>query len=359
MDNIHIPKEWEQIADQIKYTTKTCIVIGKTDSGKSTFCKFLIHYWASSGICVGYVDSDLGQSTIGLPATVAVKTFPAPYQRIAHSGFTDFHFVGNTSPEGFLLQTLHAVRLMVKKSYHCGAEITLVDTTGFVDGPVARVLKLHKIEMLSPQWIIALQADDEIEHLLKGYEKMGKQVIRLARPEHVIARSQSERQIYRAKKYRDYFTPAKIRQHPLREVTFPSCILGTGQRVDINTLPERIFLKNPEYLYLEKCGTELLIIADRPDVQMPFYELKKFLDVTSVLYINRLELKHLLVGLGDKDGNTLGLGTIINLDPVADELTLFTPVQDIHKIVTIHPGALKIEEGERETGKVRAIHYVR
>ena len=62
---------------------------------------------------------------------------------------------------------------MVDKSHQQGSQITLVDTTGFIEGPVARIFKLHKIEMLRPQWIVALQAEDEMEHLLSGYEKNG------------------------------------------------------------------------------------------------------------------------------------------------------------------------------------------
>ena len=70
MNNIDIPEDWERVADRIKQDTEIGIVIGKIDSGKTTLCKFLIHKWTASGIRVGYVDSDLGQSTLGPPATV-------------------------------------------------------------------------------------------------------------------------------------------------------------------------------------------------------------------------------------------------------------------------------------------------
>ena len=52
---------------------------------------------------------------------------------------------------------------MVGKSHQQGSQITLVDTTGFIEGHVARIFKLHKIEMLRPQWIVALQAEDEMK----------------------------------------------------------------------------------------------------------------------------------------------------------------------------------------------------
>ncbi|MGQ3686383.1 MAG: Clp1/GlmU family protein [Candidatus Loosdrechtia sp.] len=359
MDNICIPPEWKQAAEKIKYNTKICIVLGRTDSGKSTLCKFLVHHWTSSGIRVGYVDSDLGQSTIGQPATVAVKIFSNPPKPDEYLHFTSFHFVGNTSPEGFLLQTLHAIKLTVEKSHQYGAEITLVDTTGFVDGPVARILKLYKIEMLKPQWIIALQKKEEIEHLLKGYEKMGREVIRLACSKMVVTRSQVERLDYRNQKYKDYFKEAKPVVCSIHKVAFPFCILGTGQRVFPHELPEKIQGKIAiNYPYLEKCGSELLIIADRPDEELPFCELKKIFGVTSVVFIDKSEIKNLLVGLNDDNNNTLGLGVIVDLNPQSNKLTLFTPVLNTDGIGEVHLGAIKIVEGKREGGRLRVLQYL-
>lgn len=358
MDNICISKEWELVADRIKQNAKTCIVLGSVNSGKSTFCKFLVQKWTASKICVGYIDSDLGQSTLGLPTTVSMKVFRDPPYPDDYSRPNGLHFVGNTSPEGFLLQTLHALRIMVDTCFQQGSEIALIDTTGFIDGPVARILKFYKIEMLKPQWIIALQAQGEIEHLLRGYERMGWRIIRLASSKQVIVRSQAERQKYRSEKYRAYFKRAMVIQYPVTKLVFPSSILGAGQRVYPADVPKEILANSSDYWYMEKSGSELLIVADHADTILPADKLKKFFGIATVICINKSELKDLLVGLHDRRNNTLGLGTIVDLDPTTETLTLFTPVQDTHKIVTVHLGALKIEQGGNETGKIRVIRYV-
>jgi len=300
----------------------------------------------------------LGQSTIGPPTTVGLKIFNTPPNQHDYSNLFDLHFVGNTSPEGFLLQILHAVKRMVDKSHQQGSQITLVDTTGFIDGPVARIFKLCKIEMLRPQWIVALQAEDEMEHLLRGYEKMGWRVIRLTCSKQVVTRSQAERQKYRNERYKAYFKSAKVIDCPIYTVVFPSCILGTGQRINPLTLPKETYMSDTKYLYIEKCGSELLIIVDRLVESTPFYKIKEYLGVTSIACIERFELKDLLVGLNDRDDNTLGLGTIIDLDPLDDKLTLFTPVQDIHKVTTIYLGNVQVEQGEKECGKIRPVRYL-
>ncbi len=362
MNTIDIPREWEQAADRIKQDAKTsvltCIVTGKNDSGKSTLCKYLVHTWTASEIRVGYVDSDVGQSTIGPPATVGLTIFNTSPVQHDYSNFLELHFVGNTSPEGFLLQTLHAVKRMVDKSHQQGSQITLVDTTGFIDGPVARIFKLHKIEMLRPQWVVALQAEDEMEHLLRGYEKMGWRVIRLVSSKQVAARSQAERQKYRNEQYKAYFKSARVMNCPIHKVVFPSGILGTGQRINPLELPKETSMPDTKYLYVEKCGSALLIVVDRLIESMDFYKIKEYFGVTSIACMERVELKDLLVGMNDRDGNTLGLGTIIDLDPLDDKLTLFTPVQDIHKVTAIYLGNVKVVQGEKECGKMRPVRYL-
>ena len=247
---------------------------------------------------------------------------------------------------------------MADKSHQQGSQITLVDTTGFIDGPVARVFKLHKIEMLRSQWIIALQAGDEMEHLLRGYEKMGWRVIRLTCSKQVVTRSQAERQKYRNERYKAYFKSAKVIDFPIHTVVFPSCILGTGQRINPLELPKETYMSDTKYLYIEKCGSELLIVVDRLVESVSFYKLKEYFSVTSIACIERVEIKDLIVGLNDKGDNTLGLGTIIDLDPLDDKLTLFTPVQDIYKVTAIYLGNIKVAQGEKERGKIRPVRYL-
>ena len=91
---------------------------------------------------------------------------------------------------------------------------------------------------------------------------------------------------------------------------------------------------------------------------MSFYKQKDYFGVTLIVLIERRALKDILVGLNDKDNNTLNIGTIIDLDPFAGKLTLFTPVHDIHRVTTIRLGAVKLERGEREYGKARVIQYL-
>ncbi|MCF6147929.1 MAG: hypothetical protein E3K37_04640 [Candidatus Kuenenia sp.] len=357
-DSIDVPKEWEIAAGLIQQEVKTCLVMGKGGSGKTTLCKYLVQKWTESRKCVGYVDSDVGQSTIGPPATVGLKVFHNTETILDQAVPTAIHFVGNISPPGFLLQTLAAVKAMTEESYRQGAEVTIIDTTGFIDGPVARVLKYHKVEMLHPQYIIALQAENETEHLLKGYEKSGQKILRLPCSARASIRSQEERRRYRQEKFKEHFKIAEKVTCSLSKLVFPSCIIGTGQKISRDKLPNNDSLCGLENMYFEKCGTELLVLSDHFGCSLPIAEIKMFFGVSSIIHIATHELKNLLAGLSDKNNNTLGIGTIIDLNISQNQISFFTPVKNCDALSIVHFGALKIEHDGRESEKLRLIRYL-
>ena len=92
---------WKSVVDKIMTTGRVVMVIGRVDTGKSTFCRHLASVAIKRGLKVGIVDADVGQSWIGPPTTVGMKIFtqdPAP------ALFPDsFYFVGSVSPERHLL----------------------------------------------------------------------------------------------------------------------------------------------------------------------------------------------------------------------------------------------------------------
>lgn len=67
---MHLPAEWQQSADRIVAQAAPglrVIVVGVTDTGKSTFCRYLASCLVEAGIEVSLVDADVGHCTIGPP----------------------------------------------------------------------------------------------------------------------------------------------------------------------------------------------------------------------------------------------------------------------------------------------------
>ncbi len=77
VDNTEIipEPEWEYLLGKLIRYKGVALIMGETDSGKSTIARYLIKRLVSKGITVSLVDSDIGQSSLGLPGTISMKVF--------------------------------------------------------------------------------------------------------------------------------------------------------------------------------------------------------------------------------------------------------------------------------------------
>lgn len=65
-DYLHIPVAWERSAKRILSEGWGCIlVVGATDRGKSSYCKFLVNALLREGRAVSFVDADIGKRMWG------------------------------------------------------------------------------------------------------------------------------------------------------------------------------------------------------------------------------------------------------------------------------------------------------
>ncbi len=56
--------EWERLIEKLIKDKGTVLLLGATDSGKSTLAKYFIKRLVSENIRVSLVDSDVGQSSL-------------------------------------------------------------------------------------------------------------------------------------------------------------------------------------------------------------------------------------------------------------------------------------------------------
>lgn len=216
---ISAPKEWFALLDLLAEEKGMAILLGGTDTGKTTLANFLIFNLCSRGLSVALVDADIGQSTLGPPATIGLSEFKSdPGWKVVLSPPKIF-FVGSTTPEGHFPLHLKGVKKMVDKAISYATDLILVDTTGFVSGEAGKELKRRKIDLISPRFILALQRSDELEPILEPYkENPLYKIFRLPLSEKVRTRPMEERRINRANKFRDYFRDSVIQELAVEEV---------------------------------------------------------------------------------------------------------------------------------------------
>ncbi|HOP41431.1 MAG TPA: polynucleotide 5'-hydroxyl-kinase [Geobacteraceae bacterium] len=161
-DSLTVPEAWPALAPGT--LSDTVLLVGTTDTGKSTLARWLLENACRSGRTAAWLDADLGQSSLGIPGTlnlVIVKgKSSAVVERVSF-------FVGSTSPRGHMLQILTGLRGLRDRARSRGADPIFIDTTGLVaEEAGGGALKEWEVELLQPAVIVALQRARELEHLL-------------------------------------------------------------------------------------------------------------------------------------------------------------------------------------------------
>ena len=290
---ISAPQEWYALLNILEKERGIAIIIGVTDTGKTTLANFLTLNLCQRGLKVALVDADIGQSSLGPPATISFAVFKSDPDWEVVLSPPEIFFVGSTTPEGHFPLYLEGIKRMVGKALSYGTDLILVDTTGLVSGEAGKELKRRKIDLISPRFILALQKSDEIEHILALFQENPLyRILRLPLSEKVRPRSMEERRVNRANKFREYFKDSVIQELAVEQIRIEGEVLDSSGE----TLP---------------------------------------LDWS-------LRINGLLIGLKGNNSDVLALGLIKNYFEEKKLLRVLTPLQDIQKVKTIHLSSLKI-----------------
>lgn len=211
MESLEIPPQWEGLVEKIQDERGTVMVIGASDTGKTTLARFLVRELSRRGEVVSYIDGDMGQSVLGPPTTLGMVRCEGISLHPEKSRPIATYFVGSNSPRGHKLETLVGLGKLLDRSRLDRCTRAVLDTTGYVAGPDALELKYQKMDLLNPRHVVAVQRDKEVEPILKTREKMGtSQIHRLLSSDSVKPRSPEVRRRYRSKRYKDYFEHLRL-----------------------------------------------------------------------------------------------------------------------------------------------------
>jgi polynucleotide 5'-hydroxyl-kinase GRC3/NOL9 len=198
----------------------TVMVIGASDTGKSTLARFLYQSLCRQGRQAAYLDTDVGQSTLGMPTTMAVALAAAPGDdRFPPQGGRASYFVGATTPRGHMLPTVVGAYRLQQKAASLGATAIIVDTTGLVDAAQGgKALKQWKIELLAPSVVVGLQRRQELEAILWPLRRDRRvRSVELPVSPHVVERAREVRIARRRERLTGYFRPARPHLLSLRQ----------------------------------------------------------------------------------------------------------------------------------------------
>ena len=296
---LDLPEAWQQAAEAVQAEGGIVVILGASDAGKTTLLKYLAKTLSNRSLKLAVVDADVGQSTLGPPATISAGVLQAQHQEMEKVDPQEMFFVGSTSPAGYLLEVIVGTNKLVEWTVSLGISHVLVDTTGYIRGEEASRLKFHKINLLRPRHLLVLQQGRELEPLIQPFtDRKSLQIYRLPVSPMVRSRNQTERKAYREKKFRDYFKSASVKLVSTRGLT----------------LVNQSALGGSFGLTLYGGGFP----------------------------------RYLLVGLNDAEYRTLALGIVEAFDSQSQEIFIYTPLQDHTPVRSLTLGSLRVDLNGRE-----------
>lgn len=229
--DISIPREWERI--KLESLKGTIVVIGESDTGKTTFARYLFLQLCRCHSRVAFLDCDVGQSTLGLPTTMNLALSGSQPSLFPPTGETLSYFVGSTSPRGHMLPTVIGAYRLQRKAQELGAEAIVVDTTGLVSREAGGgALKQWKIELLEPSALVGLARGPELEHILWPWRWDKRvRVYDLPVSEYVVEKARARRITNREEKFLRYFQTAHTLTVPFRQVVVFGIEMMAGGRL--------------------------------------------------------------------------------------------------------------------------------
>jgi polynucleotide 5'-hydroxyl-kinase GRC3/NOL9 len=167
-----IPEAWNeplQSIKAIKNKPTVIMIVGKADSGKSSFSTYLVNNLIDGKNKVAVLDGDLGQSDIGPPCTVAYGVTSKQVTEIYELKVSNAFFVGVTSPIQAVTKTLEGLISMHKEIMQkAEADYVIVNTDGWIEGDAAINYKLQLVNQLKPDLVIGIQNQEELKLLLSS-----------------------------------------------------------------------------------------------------------------------------------------------------------------------------------------------
>ena len=308
---------WKRLASRIVKPQQVVLVIGSTDVGKSTFCRFLADFALAHGLKTALVDADVGQSQIGPPTTIGMKSFTPEDPSVQFNGTADqLYFVGDLSPRGHYLEVLTGTSLMVDSAREIDANFIIIDTTGYIHDTPAVTLKQHKIELIRPNHIVCIGRSSELEQITACYCQQDWLNIHHLRPDrNVRSKSSKARSRYRKAQFDAYFSESTIQQLPFEQIRGGRTPFFIGRIANEKELEILSGLSETQVYHAEWGHRALCLIVSKPLLKAVITRIKNYLSLTRVTVEVRAYFERRLIGLiGTGCGNTYAIGIIEDID---------------------------------------------
>ena len=350
VDGNTIPSSWVKSFEEllkIQANPVTAIVLGTVDSGKTSFCTYLINRLLREKKKVAILDGDLGQSDIGPPSTVAYTFVTKPLTDLFNLEAKNAFFVGVTSPNTAIDKVIEGLTLLKKEISCNNPDFIVINTDGWVEGEEAVNYKVQLVKELNPDIIFCIQQKDELTPFLNTLVKFITIVV--DSPSAIKQRSREKRRSLRELGYMKYLRNAKVQSLPLNWLKIEENeLFGLSGTYENTKQARKIYeLLGMKPLHFAELKDRICIIIGRRR-WINEDNIKKAEEVAKkkIVVIRKGEEEGLLMASYNVERKFLGIGILQEVDYARKTLKIFTPVAKEIAIVAL--GKVKLDKNLRE-----------
>jgi len=350
VDGNTIPASWAasfEKVSELQAKPVIIMVLGTMDSGKTSFCTYLVNKLLGQKKKVAVLDGDLGQSDIGPPCTVAYalpsKPITDPFNLRARNAV----FIGVTSPESAVDKVIEGLTTLKQEALNSNPDAIITNTDGWIEGEGALKYKTRLAEAIKPDIIFCIQQKDELAQLMEGLKEF--KTIMVSSPSVINQRDKEKRKSLRELGYIKYLRNAKIQSFPQGWLKIEDNELFGLGRANMNFKETRKIYEllgmKPLHI-VERVEAISIIIGKRRWVNAE--NLKKIEEAAKkkVHLIRKGDEEGLLVALFNSDRKFLGIGVLQEIEYLRKTIKILTPVSEGIAITTI--GKVKLDRNMKE-----------
>jgi polynucleotide 5'-hydroxyl-kinase GRC3/NOL9 len=345
-----VPTSWNEGSKEFLGLEKkpvTAVVLGTVDSGKTSFCTFLVNKALAEKKKVAVLDGDLGQSDIGPPSTVAYAFVARPITDLFSLRAKNAFFIGETSASKVGDKVILALASLKREILANNPEFVVINTDGWVEGEGALDYKIRLVGELRPDIVFCVQQKDELSSLIAGIENFKRVLVES--PFAIRQRGIDRRRSLRELGYIKYLGNSRVQSLSLSWLKFEGnelfdiCKARMSAR-QANKICELLGMKP---LQLSELSDRVCVIIgrrrwiDSDNVRKVEDYVKKKVVVT-----RKGEEEGLLAGVFDSNRKFLGIGVLQAIDYPRKSLKISTPVSG--DICVLALGKVKLDKNMKE-----------
>ncbi|MCD6563035.1 MAG: hypothetical protein J7K23_03835 [Thermoproteales archaeon] len=356
--------EWRKKANEIiSKGYRLVIVLGETDSGKSSFTGFLANYAFQNGFQVNIIDSDVGQNDIGYPGCISSVKLTKTISWLRELHYERLYFVGSITPSENIDSVILGIKYLIEKiRKENSSSIIIINTDGWIEGIEARKYKTKLVMSITPDAIVVMTGRGKSSYLYKYFKNMIPCYL-LSTPTIRKIKHRSRRKLRREISYIDIFLNGKKQAVNIDKTPIVGSLLFSGSLVSREVI--EFFNKNYgiRILHMEINDNTCIIVLKNPIevkiIKRYVNEIKSFLNVNKVVVLCIKDIQGIIVGLLGEKFEHLGIGIIQKIDFQKKILHFISSATRENLCIKgIILGNIKIERDGSETKSTTILRYI-